>query len=220
MQDLTRRIRDYARKVDPQSSFSGESLWNVEVDCEWLDYTWNWGAYADRQAFVNAFPAPRPNVNINRSEADARFAFMDNLMLNVWPSKPDNINGSARIADAPGLSRTLKTCAALRQQFLSYFTNGVLIGNCLLTDAAPDVRLSAYVLPDRLLAIVLNQGAEGVRTFRYDLAPWIPAPSAVRMRRTGEDGKSAPARAASAAGTITTPKLKHLEMAVYEFTAK
>ena len=220
MQDLTRRIRDHALKVDPESTFSGESLWNIEVDCEWLDYTWNWGAYADRQAFVNAFPAPRPNVNINRSEADARFAFMDNLMLNVLPSKPDGINGSARIADAPGLSRTLKTCAALRQQFLPYFTNGVFIGNCLLTDTAPGVRLSAYVLPDRVLAIMLNQGAEGARSFRYDLTPWLPVQSGVRMNRTDEDRKSARARAASAAGTITTPKMKHLEIVVYEFMAK
>ena len=217
IQDLTRRIRDYARQVDPESSFSGESLWNVEVDCEWLDYTWNWGAYADRQGFVNAFPAPRPNANINRSEADARFAFMDNLMLNVWPSTPDGINGSARIADVPGLSRTLKTCAGLRQRFLSYFTNGVLIGHCLLTEPARDLRLSAYVLPGRVLAIVLNQGAEGARTFRYDLAPWMAAPSDVRVRNTDEGGRSARARAAPAAGAITTPKLKHLEMTVYEF---
>ena len=54
IQDLTRRIRDHARSLDPESSFSGEELWNVEVDCEWLDYTWNWGAYRDCQAFVNA----------------------------------------------------------------------------------------------------------------------------------------------------------------------
>jgi len=220
IQDLTRRIRDHARKVDPQSSFSGESLWNVEVDCEWLDYTWNWGAYADRQAFVNAFPAPRPNVNINRSEAEARFTFMDNLMLNVLPSKPDGINGSACIADVPGLSRTLKTCTALRQRFLSYFTDGVLIGNCLLTELMPGVRLSAYVLADRVLAVVLNEGAEGALSFRYDLVPWMPVRSGVRMTWTGEDGKSALGRTAAATGTITTPKMKHLEIAVYEFTPK
>jgi hypothetical protein len=217
MQDLTRRIRDYARQVDPESSFSGEELLNIEVDCEWLDYTWNWGGYADRQAFVNAFPAPRPNANINRSEAEARFAFMDNLMLNVWPSKPDGINGSARITDVPGLSRTLKTCAALRRQFLPCFTKGVLIGNCLLTEPAPGLRLSAYVLPDRVLAIVMNQSAEGARTFHYNLAPWMPVQTGLRMTRTGENGKNARPQAASVAGKITTPKLKHLEMVVYEF---
>jgi hypothetical protein len=220
MQDLTRRIRDYARKVDSESSFSGESLWNVEVDCEWLDYTWNWGAYADRQAFVNAFPAPRPNVNINRSEAEARFAFMDNLMLNVWPSRPDGINGSARIADAPALSRSLKTCAALRQRFLPYFTNGVLIGNCLLTEPAPGARVSAYVRPGAVLALVLNQGHTGALKFRYDLAPWLPAASGMQMTRTGEHGKSTRPRAVPASGALTTPKMRPLEMAAYEFSAK
>ena len=176
IQDLTQRIRDYARKLDPESTFSGEELWNLEIDCEWLDYTWNWATYRDCQAFINAFPAPRPNVNINRSVAEARFAFMDNLFLNVWPSKPDGINGSERIANVPELSKTLKLCAALRGQFLPYFTEGVLIGNCLLTEPSPGVRLSAYVLPDRVLAIVLNQGPDGPLSFRYDLAPWVAGP--------------------------------------------
>ena len=79
IQDLTRRIRDYARSKDPQSTFSGEELMHVEIDAEWLDYTWNWQPYRDCQAFVNAFGSPRPNANINRSVAEARFAFMDNL---------------------------------------------------------------------------------------------------------------------------------------------
>ncbi len=217
MQDLTKRMRDYARKLDPESSFSGESLWNVEVDCEWLDYTWNWGGYSDRQAFVNAFPAPRPNANINRSEAEARFAFMDNLFLNVWPSKPDNINGSERIANVPGLSRTLKTCAALRKRFLPYFTDGVLIGACLMTGTSPGVRLSAYVLGDRVIAIVLNQGAEGALTVPYDLSPWMQVGAEVQCVLTSETGESvAPVRVPSM-GKLTTPNLRHLEMVVYEF---
>ena len=117
--------------LDPESTFSGEELWNLEVDCEWLDYTWNWGGYRDCQAFVNAFPAPRRNMNINRSVSEVRFAFMDNLFLNVWPSKPDNINGSERIANVPDCPPR-SNCAGLRQQFLPYFTEGALIGNCLL----------------------------------------------------------------------------------------
>ncbi|MBM3493964.1 MAG: hypothetical protein FJX72_06550, partial [Armatimonadetes bacterium] len=195
MQDLTKRIRDYARKLDPESSFSGESLWNVEVDCEWLDFTWNWGGYGDRQAFVNAFPAPRPNANINRSEAEARFAFMDNLMLNVWPSKPDNINGSERIANVPGLSKTLKTCAALRKRFLPYFTEGVLIGACLMPEASPGARLAAYQLPDRVMAVVLNQGGEGELAVPYDLSPWMKVGADAQCIRTSEAGvANAPVR--------------------------
>ena len=33
MQDLTRRIRDHARTLDPEATFSGEELWNIEIDC-------------------------------------------------------------------------------------------------------------------------------------------------------------------------------------------
>lgn len=220
IQDLTRRIRDDARRRDPESTFSGEELWNLEVDCEWLDYTWNWGTYLDCQAFVNAFPSPRRNVNINRSTSETRFAFMDNLFLNVWPSKPDGINGSERIANVPELSATLKTCAGLRTQFLPYFTDGILIGNCLLAEPSPGVRLSAYVLPDRVLAIVLNQGSDAAISFHYDLAPWAPGRSTFNLIQFDENGRRITSRDASASGTLQTPKLRQLEMTVFEFVGR
>ena len=220
IQDLTRRIRDYARTLDPESSFSAEELWNLEVDCEWLDYTWNWGAYRDCQAFVNAFPAPRRNVNINRSVSEARFAFMDNLMLNVWPARPDHINGSEWIAKVPELSSTLKTCAGLRKQFLPYFTDGVLIGNCLQQETRPGVRLSAYVLPDRVLAIVLNQGPEAALTFSYDLEAWLPGRTNFVATQYDEAGTQTSSSDVSVSGTCETRSLRPLEMAVIEFVAK
>lgn len=220
IQDLTRRIRDYARTLDPESSFSAEELWNLEVDCEWLDYTWNWGAYRDCQAFVNAFPAPRRNVNINRSVSEARFAFMDNLMLNVWPAKPDHINGSEWIANVPELSSTLKVCAGLRRQFLPYFTDGVLIGNCLLSKIRPGVRLSAYVLPDRVLAVVLNQGPEAALTFSYDLEPWLPGRTTFTASQYDEAGAEVSTGEVPVSGTCETRPLRSLEMTVIEFVAK
>ncbi len=220
MQDLTRRIRDHARKRDPESTFSGEELWSVEIDCEWLDYTWNWGPYRDCQAFVNAFPAPRPNVNINRSAAEARFAFMDGLFLNVWPSKADGINGSEMIGKVPALSEALKECAALRRRFLPYFTDGVFIGACLMTEPAPGVRLSAHVLPDRVLAILLNQGAEGSLRFRYDLSPWAPGHPTFRVTECAGDGRTGAPRDVPAAGQIATGSLRPLEFAVLEFAGR
>jgi hypothetical protein len=220
IQDLTRRIRDYARQLDPESTFSGEELWNLEIDCEWLDYTWNWGGYRDCQAFVNAFPAPRRNVNINRSVREARFAFMDNLFLNVWPSQPDGINGSERIANVPDLSETLKVCAGLRRQFLKYFTEGILIGNCLLTEPRPGVRMSAYVLPDRVLAIVLNPGIEGPLAIPYDLEPWVPGRPRFAVTQFDEQGHQAAAGELPPSGQVTTGALRPLEMAVIEFVAE
>jgi hypothetical protein len=35
------------------------------------------------------------------------------------------------------------------------------------------VRCSSYVLPDRVLAIVLNEGPEASLACSYDLAPWV-----------------------------------------------
>ncbi|MCE5266561.1 MAG: DUF6259 domain-containing protein [Planctomycetaceae bacterium] len=218
MQDLTRRIRDYARKLDPESSFSGEELWNIEIDAEWLDYTWDWATYRDCQAFINAFPAPRPNVNINRSTAEVRYAFMDNLFLNVWPSKPDDINGSERIKNVPELSKTLKVCAGLRERFLPYFTDGHLIGNCLLTERSEGIRMSAYVLPDRVIAIVLNEGVEGPLSFNYDLGPWLASHKTFRQTQYDENGRRVVSTEAPASGMIKTPTLRHLEMVIVEFT--
>lgn len=220
MQDLTRRIRDEARQRNPQSTFSAEELWNLEIDCEWLDYTWNWRTYSDSQAFINAFPAPRPNVNINRSVSEARYAFMDNLFLNVWPTKPDQINGSERIANVPDLSATLQTCARLRRQFLPYFTQGVLIGNCLLTELSPGIRLSAYVQPDRVLAIVLNSGPAGPLSFTYDLAPWVAGGQLFALTPYDEQGQAGATRHVPAAGTLEVAPLDTLEMTVFEFVAQ
>ncbi len=220
MQDLTARIRDQARKIDPESTFSGEELWNIEVDCEWLDYTWNWTPYRDCQAYVSVFPAPRPNINIKRSVAETRYGFMDNLFLNVWPSKPDQINGSERIANVPDLSATLKVCASLRKKFLPYFTDGTLIGNCLMPNRSPGVRLSAYKLPDRLLAIVLNDGADSELTVPYDLAPWLSGHDKFTVTRFDEKGNQIDSAEAAKSGTIRSPKLGHLEMCVLEFTPK
>lgn len=219
IQDLTKRIRDFARKIDPESTFSGEELWNVEIDSEWLDYTWDWGGYADRQAFVNAFPAPRPNANINRSESEAKLAFMDNLFLNVWPSKPDGINGSERIARIPALSRTLKRCSALRKRFLPYFTQGTLIGDCLLTKPSHGVRMSAYVLPDRVLALILDQGPAGSLSCHYDLGPWLPNAGRVKVSHFDEDGRLISSSSALRSGMAKTGNLKKLQIEVLEFRA-
>lgn len=94
------------------------------------------------------------------------------------------INGSERIANVPELSSTLKICARLRKQFLPYFTDGVLIGNCLLREIRPGVRVSAYVLTGRVLAVVLNQSPAGTLAFSYNLeaCSTIPAKSISHSR--------------------------------------
>jgi hypothetical protein len=145
---------------------------------------------------------------------------MDNLMLNVWPAKLDNINGSERIANVPELSSTLKTCAGLRKQFLPYFTDGVLIGNCLLREISAGVRVSAYVLPDRVLAIVLNQGPEAALSFSYDLEAWLPGHATFAATQFDEAGSRISSSDVPASGAFATRSLRPLEMTVIEFVAK
>lgn len=219
---LTTRIRDIAKKADPESTFSAEELWNMELDCNYLDYTWNWGTYRDCQAFTNAFPAPRINCNINSSVMEVMFAFMDNMYLNVWPSKPDSINGSDYISSKPALSAALKTCAKIRKQFLPYFTDGTFIGGCLLTEPS-QVRLTAYAMPDRIMALALNQsGIEQSFTFKYDARPWLASKSSkYEIRSYNSAGELLSSEEVSSRSKIVkTHLLANMELAVFEIIAK
>ena len=57
---------------------------------------------------------------------------MDNVFMNIYPSKPGNVNGSAMIAYYPEFSKTIKQCALLRHKYLSFFTEGVMLGDCVM----------------------------------------------------------------------------------------
>ncbi len=120
---LVSAVRKMAKEKDPQSTFSGEIGTNMEKEFNFVDYSWNWDyddGY-DYRALTSLLPAPRININIDRSVAEVKCGFADNLYLNVWPRKPDGINGSDYISNHPALSKSLKQCARLRKQFLNYF---------------------------------------------------------------------------------------------------
>lgn len=177
IQTLAAQIRAYSRSRDPQSTFSGEELWNIEVDCDTLDYTWNWGGYRDCQAYTNVFPVPRRNLNINRSVGEVKRGFLDGFYLNVWPAKPGGVNGSDWIAANADLSRALKQCDRLRTRFTDALADGIFIGDCILSEECPGVHATARVLPDRVLLLVTNEGAGADVTLKVDLSPWLPAPA-------------------------------------------
>ena len=146
---LTRQIRDYSRRRDPQSTFSAELVAAPEVSCDYLDYTWNWDMLKDCRAMTSVFPTPRINLNIDASPAEVKEGFALNRYLNVQPRKPNGADGTDLIAHHPELSRALKQCARLRAQFLSYFTDGTLIGECILSKPCPEALVAAYVLPGK-----------------------------------------------------------------------
>jgi len=218
---LVAQIRAIARERDPESTFSGEELYNIEVDCEHLDYTWNWGGYLDCQAYTSAFPFPRRNININRSVREVKRGFMDNLYLNVWPTKPGGVNGSDRIESDAALSEALKQCAALRAQFLPYFTDGTFIGYCALTEPCPEAVVCSYVLPDRMLLLVMNEGSQRAVTFGCDVSPWMgAAEETCTVRRYGGDGALVEtSQTAGGPQRIATPELGTLEITAYEVLA-
>ena len=121
---------------------------------------------------------PRINLNVDASPADVKWGFALNRYLNVQPRKPDGANGTDWIANHPELSQALKQCARLRATFLPYFTEGTLIGECILSQPCPEALVAAYILPGKVLVIVVNT-SDKARAFDLacDPQPWIPSAS-------------------------------------------
>lgn len=220
MLSLASQIRAYAKKADPEATFSGEELWNLELDSSILDYTWNWGGYRDCRAFTSVFPAPRINSCITFSPLAVKQAFADNLYLNISPRKKESANGSDWIANYPELSKALKQCAGLRKTFLRFFLDGTLIGDCILSKPSPAAHITAYVLHDRAIVILINTGGSRQVDFECDLGPWVKSKSGrYEAKSYGEDGKLLDTVKIGGAWKGKTPLLENAQMVVYELTA-
>jgi hypothetical protein len=219
---LVKQIREYALRADPEATFSGEELWNMETDAAVLDYTWNWIGYRDCRALTSVFRAPRINCNISSSPLVVKKAFADNLYLNVMPKKPESVNGTDWIVNRPEMSRALKQCSGLRKQFLSYFVDGTLIGDCILAAPCPAVHMSAYALPDRALIVMINLGGKRAIDFDLDMGPWTASASGrYEVRQFGADGKLVSSTTnAQARWHGSTGILAPEELSVIEVTAK
>lgn len=222
MNSLSSRIRAYAKKHDPESTFSGEELWNLEIDSNYLDYTWNWGGYRDIRPLTSVLPSPRVNACISSDPMSAKLAFADNMYLNVFPRKKESVNGSDYINNYPEFSKALKVCAKLRKQFLPYFTDGTLIGDCILDQTCPAAHVSAYVLPDRVLMVMINQGGEGQVNFSADIGQWLASKTGKYQIRGYDEnsGETSKLSISQCKWAGQTSKLATGEIALYEFTAE
>ena len=224
MADIATEIRDYAKKTDPESTFSGEDQWNLEIDADYLDYTWNWnyGHYPDCQPFTSVFPSPRINCIVSQSALTVKRAFCNNLYLSVFPRKLNSVNGSDWIVNYPQLSTALKQCSKLRKQFLHYFTDGTLIGNCILSEVCPNTIVSAYILPDKVLMILVNQTSERRIDFNCDLKPWLKSASGKYTVKVYDvDGKLVKSlNIDNSAWRGTIGPMKHLDIALFELIAR
>ena len=218
MQTLTAGIREYARQRDPEATFSGEELWNLEIDSAYLDYTWNWGGYRDCRALTSVLPTPRLNVCVSQSPLTVKKAFADNLYLNIFPRKKESINGSDRIESYPELSRTLKQCATLKKQFLPYFIEGTMIGDCILSEACPGIHATTYVLPNRLLMVLINEAGPRPISFEGDLTPWLGGDAKTRrVKSYNADGERiSEVEIPSSQWRGQTPLLSSGEMMLFE----
>ncbi len=224
--DLAAKIRDTAFAHDPQAVFAGEGGCDIGQDYKYLDYMWNWNwnwpTYKDFRAFTSIFSAPRLNVNIDNSAKVVKYCFADNAYMNIMPSPPDGINASDLIVNHPPVSQALQQCAKLRQQFLSYFDNGELIGNCILTKECDSTHVSAYVLPDKVLMILVNSGNE--RSLKFSCNPdyWLTSITGkYNVKIYNSDGDLVGTEEIEQGEWLaTTPELKHLDIALYEFFAK
>ncbi len=190
MISLAKQIIDIAKKKDPESTFSGEELLNFELDAGYLDYTWNWDGYMDRKVLTGAFPSPRINCCISSSPLAVKKAFADNLYMNIMPRKAGSTNGSDYISSYPDMGKALKQCAALKKQFLPYFLDGNLLGDCLLSKPVADAQVCAYALPDKAILVLINTSPTP-KSIELDvnLAPWMnPQTDKYRIRHYNEDG--------------------------------
>ncbi|HZT29871.1 MAG TPA: hypothetical protein VFA33_08315 [Bryobacteraceae bacterium] len=219
---LVEKVRAAARARDPQSTFSGESIrpGSMEADGAVLDYTWNWVDYVDAGPLVNLLRAPRLNCNVEDSPLVVRKCFAENLFLNVMPRRPDQPNGTALVSEQPALAAALREAAALRRQFLPYFTEGTALGDSVVEDGTAGF-VRGYQMGNRLLILTLNDRAEARAIgFRTDLSLWLPAGAGYTVRTYDAAGRLTGERpAAGAEQVLVTPALAPAQLAVFEVQA-
>ena len=205
LNEVAKRFRAHARKVDPESTFNAEtnSISGLEWDGEVLDYTWNWISdqfkeghlttttyveYIEASPILNVLRSPRVNYNIESSPLAVKKGFADGAYLNFLLRKPDGENGSAILGEKPALSPVVKQMAARRKQFLPFFTEGVPLGDCILAEPSP-LFVRSHVHNNRAFIVVLNDGSSPRAVdLSLNLPLWLTG-EAHRVSRYDSDGR-------------------------------
>lgn len=169
-------IRYIAQQEDEESTFSGEIITpNAFEINSMLDYTWNWHInYFDAGPILSVFNFPQINVNVADFPNVVKKCCIDGFYINTMPRISDQPNGTALISDEPEMAIAFKETAKLRKQFLPYFTEGVFIGDSILSQPT-SAFVKGQVLDDRLLICILNDSSESnIITFTSNLSMWLP----------------------------------------------
>ena len=103
---------------------------------------------------------------------------------------------------------------------MEYFTDGKLIGDCILTRECNDAHISAYHLGNKLLIIVLRDSDEksgkNKINFEYDVSCWLRT-SVVAMKTYDSYGKQISEKKGKVKGTLTY-NMKYGEFSFIEIT--
>lgn len=162
--DIINEYRLETKKMYPDALFSSECTLYYESDVDNTDFTWNWLYWpgtGDMRPYMHVIQTLRPNMNVDSSPENVKFIFMDNYMMNVYPSRPENYNGSALISEYPEFSKAVKTCARLRQEYLDYFADGLMLAECAAGDT-PGCRVTGYRFDNSVLLVIYCYGDAAV----------------------------------------------------------
>ena len=202
--DVINQYRLETEEMYPGTLFSSESTLFLESELDNTDFTWNWQYWdgkkvKDLRPYMHAITTCRPNMNVDSDPVKVKYIFMDNLMLNAYPTKPESYNGSALIADYPEFSKSIKTCAFLRKEYLDYFVDSTMLGDCFVVEE-PVCRTTAYEKNGNMLVIVYKD-KEGKITFPVDFSSFASA-DAYTYTVCDEENKKVAEGETAAAGEI------------------
>ena len=158
VRDIIENYRRETAELYPEATFSSESTFNFEADINALDYTWDWAYWpgtGDCRPYIHAVGTTRPNITVDNSAYVVKNCFMDNIFMNIFTSKPGGVNGSAYIREYPEFSKALKQAAKYRKDYLDFFTEGTMLGDCVLKRGVPGAKLTAYEYGGKYLIFVL-----------------------------------------------------------------
>lgn len=202
--EIINEYRLETEKLYPGAVFSSESTLYYESDVDNTDFTWNWIYWKpnlDYRPYLHVIETLRPNMNVDSTPEYVKYIFMDNLMMNVYPSRPEEYNGGALIKEYPEFSEAVKTCSLLRKAYLSYFTEGTMVADCVLSEDS-DCRVTGYHKEneDKMLLIAFKFES-GESKISLDLCDFMKGES-FACKIKGEKGESIATLEISSKGEI------------------
>ena len=220
LHELINEYRTETQAMYPNAHFSAESTFYMESDIDNCDSQWTWlwwqEGVTDFRPYLYAVETERPNMNVDSSPLFAKYIFMDNLMMNAYPSRPGLMNGTAMISDYPAFAATIKRLSGLRKTFLPFFTDGKNIGDCALTKSVKGSRVGFYTLEDAVLGFAVLDESTHTTTLSIDLADYSEAARFV-LDIFDEFGELLESHPVTAKATVTL-KGEPTELFVMRFT--